>query len=243
MDTIVIACSIFRKELEKVASQGQCAYPMKFFEFDLHKSPEYLRNKIQNEIIAFEEKSTDAHPTIILGYGLCGRALNGVHAKRSTLVLPRVHDCIPMIMGLGQSQANATSFSRDGATLWSSQGMLEYTLVPFYLHPEIRRAVYVEKFGEKKAEKMMKAESHLLDAYKSLCHIKWEGEDPCWVRQAQDVARATNLPYTEIMGNTSYVHDLVLDNADEARFLHLDPGQTLDMDVDGTIIAAEYKES
>jgi hypothetical protein len=64
-------------------------------EVALHLNPEDLRERLIKEIKRIEDESCD----IILGYGLCGRALEGVYSEKSRLILPKVDDCVGMILG------------------------------------------------------------------------------------------------------------------------------------------------
>lgn len=68
---------------------------MRVLEIAQHLVPEKLRARLMEEIAAIEEEGA----YILLGYGLCGRALEGVVSARSTLVLPRVDDCVGALLG------------------------------------------------------------------------------------------------------------------------------------------------
>ena len=84
---------------------------------------------------------------------------------------------------------------------------------------------------------MMKAENALLDNYKNACHIRWPEMGDAYVDEARKVAEATLLPYSEIWGSSAYLAELLHGGQSGERFLHLVPGQTIDMDVEGTICA------
>lgn len=68
---------------------------IRILEIGLHADPQQLRSSLLKEIAEMEDHDTD----ILLGYGLCGRALEGVVSARSTLVLPRVDDCVGALLG------------------------------------------------------------------------------------------------------------------------------------------------
>ena len=82
---------------------------MNFLEQRLHDYPEKLRSAFQGLVDAFEQEN-DGPLAVLCGYGLCGRGLSGVHASRATLVFPKLHDCIPLLLGLDQKGANASYF-------------------------------------------------------------------------------------------------------------------------------------
>lgn len=63
-----------------------------FFPRSLHKNPAYLHQKLQDAINL--EKQSDE---IILLYGFCGRATQGLYSMNARLLLPKFDDCIQML--------------------------------------------------------------------------------------------------------------------------------------------------
>ena len=68
---------------------------VRVLEIALHLNPQRLRDHLMEEVTRIE--AADTH--ILLGYGLCGRALEGVVSAKSTLVLPKVDDCVGALLG------------------------------------------------------------------------------------------------------------------------------------------------
>ncbi len=68
---------------------------VRVLEIALHLNPERLRAHLMEEVARVEAADT----YILLGYGLCGRALEGVVSKKSTLILPKVDDCVGALLG------------------------------------------------------------------------------------------------------------------------------------------------
>ncbi len=237
MKTLIIACEVLRPELELLARDMPDAPPMEFLEQRLHDFPEKLRAGVQERVTAFEQEN-EGPLSIIMGYGLCGRGLAGVYATRATLIFPRLHDCIPLLLGVGQTEANCTVSSREGATYWITPGWLKYFLIDFHVSDK-RFRMYAEKFGEARAARMVKAENALLSTYKGTCHIRWPEMGDEYLEDAKKVAQAVELPYTEVEGASGYMLELLQGGKDLNKFMHLAPGQTIDMDVTGTICAVD----
>ena len=61
----------------------------------LHIHVDKLRDALQGVI----DDITAETETIILGYGMCSMAAIGLRASDSTLIIPRVDDCISMFLG------------------------------------------------------------------------------------------------------------------------------------------------
>ena len=81
-----------------------------------------MRESVQ---AAIDEAETqiEKYDAIALGYGLCGNGLAGVQARSVSLVLPRAHDCITLLMG---SRARFESYFQDHpGVFYRSAGWVE----------------------------------------------------------------------------------------------------------------------
>jgi hypothetical protein len=90
--TIIIACKVLQKQIEQL---GEVPYDVIYLEQGLHRYPNVLTEKLQEAIAASER-----YNTILLGYGLCSRAVIGLQAApHQKLFIPRIDDCIGISMG------------------------------------------------------------------------------------------------------------------------------------------------
>ncbi len=85
----------------------------------LHVNPQSLKRALRESI----ENSADTFDTIILGYGLCSRAVEGLGSSSSTLVVPRVDDCIGIL--LGSREAHRSETLREPGTYYLSRGWID----------------------------------------------------------------------------------------------------------------------
>ena len=109
----------------------------------LHVYPKKLKEATQAQIDEVSEPSL-----IILGYGLCGNGMHGIQAGPHTLLIPRVDDCIAMLMGsrgryLAEKQKNA-------GTYFMTRGWLDSDANPL---AEYKKTV--ARLGEEKAAFVM----------------------------------------------------------------------------------------
>lgn len=88
----IVTCRALAHVLQTLAGPDA---PLTILDIGLHLRPERLREQLQITVAELEEDDS----TILLGYGLCGRALEGVVSRRGTLVLPRVDDCVGVLLG------------------------------------------------------------------------------------------------------------------------------------------------
>ena len=87
--------------------------------------------------------------TIVVGYGLCSNAVLGLKTKYATLVVPRVDDCIAMM--LGSNEAFAAESAKAPGTYYVAKAYLEECDTILSEHEKL-----VEKRGCERAEKMMR---------------------------------------------------------------------------------------
>ena len=84
---------------------------------------------------------------------------------------------------------------------------------------------------------MMKAEQAIYRNYHCLGYISWPEMKGRYEETAREVAETVGIPYTEYAGNSSFLREMIAGGHNRQRFLHIEPGYTMDMDMDGTIIA------
>ncbi|WP_446424803.1 DUF1638 domain-containing protein [Mailhella sp.] len=237
MAVMLLACEVFRPELEMLAREGRELPQIIYLEARLHDIPDKLRKMVQDTIDAFEAEHEGEDNVILMGYGLCGRGLCGVTSRRATLVYPRVHDCISVIFGMAHSKDH--SVSREGPVFWATPGMLESFMIED-LDFEKLYAKYEAKVGPKKAARMVKVEKAIMQNYDSVTNIVWPEMKGMYEAAARKCAAAIEIPYLEIPGSSGFFRALV-DGGNDERFLHIGPGQTIDMDLDGSVIAVPCK--
>jgi len=118
MNALIIACQMISDELNQAISRTGVDYPVIWTEARLHEHPDRLRASLQDEISRI---SNVRH--IILAFGCCGNAMLGLKAEGAPLIIPRVDDCISLLLG---SQASYYRLSSELSTYYLTRGWLEY---------------------------------------------------------------------------------------------------------------------
>jgi hypothetical protein len=136
----VIACATVIEELAPLLPAGVTTQVL---DFGLHTRPAMLRETLQAAI----DDATDMD-VVLLGYGLCSRAVVGITATDVTLVLPKVHDCIGLF--LGGHRAYTDQVAREPGTYYLTKGWIAVGDSPF---EQVKRLA--EKYGPAKARRMV----------------------------------------------------------------------------------------
>lgn len=231
--SIVIACEVFRPELEYLTQSMSIPPVLIFLEQGLHDTPNELKRLVQE---AVDEVEHTYKPTkILMAYGFCGRGLHGVTGTNAQLIIPRVHDCIPVIRGTDSDKEIRDS--EYASTFWASAGWLKYSMIPFLEERESRYQDYITRFDEDAADYLMEIEDSRLNSYTSVCLIKWDGLDTVKVKEsAHRIASQHNLAYRECAGSPCYLKALLDGGTDPELFFHILPGMFLDIDAQGSIV-------
>jgi hypothetical protein len=204
----VLACRALAPEL---AALGAAPERVRLLDQGLHRSPEELRRELGRHLEELE--SPAAVKRVVLVYGYCGGALEGLSTRRAELVLPLVHDCVPLLLG----RVPGSPGTDPGGVFYLSPGWIEHGRTPYteFLHTR-------ERFGHEEA---MWTTREMLKGYREVVLVETPaGLSRAHRRHARKVARLCDLAYREERGDGRLLADL-LAGRPGAGILRLDPGE------------------
>lgn len=208
MQTIILACQTIKDELQLVMKELEINYPVEYLESGLHNSPEDLRAKIQERVNALDAD------VILLVFGCCGKGLVGIKSARAKLVIPRIDDCITLLLG---STENRQSIPNAISTYFITKGWLdpEGNIMWSYLS-------WVERYGEQKALRLTKK---MLAHYTRFMIIDTSAYSiESILPKIRDSCEKFNMHYDIIPGSLRLLH-LLLTGPWGSEFIILTPGQ------------------
>jgi hypothetical protein len=197
MPVIVLACQVLQDLLTRLLPEG-LAQEIIYMDYGLHRVPGNMTGTLQETINNIQTPSL-----IVLGYGLCGNGLRGLKAGQHTLLVPRVDDCIALL--LGSYRTYIREFEAVPGTYYLSKGWLESGSHPLKEYQE-----YVPKYGAKEAMWIMDQQYQHYERLVLVAHNQADLE--AYRPQAQEVARFCErwgMRYEERLGSDQYVRRLV----------------------------------
>ncbi|BCV21474.1 DUF1638 domain-containing protein [Moorella sp. Hama-1] len=227
MRSLIIACRVMEEELRSLATGRE---ELLFLDQGLHRSPERLRQALQEAIDAAVD-----YDFVLLGYGLCGGALDGLHAGPCPVIIPKVDDCIPLLLG-----SVAARGGWPAGTYFLSSGWLagEENIVREYQH-------CLERYGEERGRWILK---QLYNHYQNLVFIETDfGQGTCSagtelqvnpgaassqslnpgaLAMARQLAVNMGLTFNVYRGNSLYLQRLIQGPWDN-NFLKVEPRQKI----------------
>ncbi len=210
MTTHMIACEMLRDELELAMAQTGIQYPTIWLDKGLHDTPEKLRASLQEKIDQLAQ-----YDTVILAMAYCGGALNGVKNPHGRLAVPKFDDCIRILLSTEPGLRNAAN----PRSLYYTRQWLDSA---GHITREMEQ--YVQRYGEKKAKKVM----HMMLAnYQTYCMVDTGAYDLSqYEAQARADASMLELAYATQPGTIRVLEKLLRQEFDE-EFLVVGPGEAL----------------
>jgi hypothetical protein len=192
----IISCQVLQDLLPPLLPKV-LADKVTFMDYGLHRVPAKMTGELQEMVGRIEDPSL-----VVLGYGLCGNGLKGLRARVHTLLVPRVDDCIALL--LGSYRAYMREFHSVPGSYYLSKGWLESGSHPLKEYRE-----YLPKYGEKEAMWIMDQQYQHYERLVMVAHT--QADLNACRSQAQEVAgfcERWDMRYEEILGSDRYVRQL-----------------------------------
>jgi len=203
----IIACEVMKSELCAIECQHEVEF--EFVPMGLHLHPHKLRLELQEMVTR-----ADRFSRIILGFGLCGGAASGIRAINVPLTIPRVHDCIPLLVG---SSSVYREIAGTAGTFYLSGGWMK--------GKNSIRAEYdriLSLYGKQKADRVMNT---MFARYWRLLYVKTgHREEQSLIAEAAGMSAILGLSFETLEGRAAYLHSLVNGPWNDEMFITVPPG-------------------
>ena len=202
-----IVCETIRDEYTDAAAKCGRHYETRWIESGQHNFPEKLRGAIQRELDCITASR------VLLCFGTCGNAMIGLETREFELIMPRVDDCISLLIG---SVAERMRISAAGASYFLTAGWLRG-----------ERNIYVEyeyaikKYGEETGKSIM---SMMLASYKNLVLLDTGRLDADSVKtESEMIAEKLGLDLRVVSASVDYISELLTGPYPAERFFVFPP--------------------
>lgn len=249
----VIACKVLSREISLLTPQNPHFLDVTYLRQGLHDKPDELRRVLQAEIDAIDDDS-DIHSVacelegktidaILLAYGLCSNGIQGLRSKKYPIIVPRAHDCITLLLG-SKEKYDAYFSELNGKAYWYSPGWIENTSMPSKERYAFLKEKYTRQFGEDNAEYLLETELGWQKEYDHIAYVKWDGiAHEGFLSYAEECAAYFNWNFRVFQGDDILMRDMLTGNWDQARFLTVKPGESIQPSYDEDILMGEPARS
>ena len=203
MKTVIIACKTIEDELDHAMRKTGCTHPVSWLESGLHNVPEKLNRVLQETLDGLDADR------VLLAMGFCGNSLIGIRALSAELIVPRVDDCISLLLG---SVKRRLEISREYAAYFFTEGWLRGERNIWVEHQHM-----LETYGEELTEELEKS---MYGHYRTLGLLDC-GEKPVepLIEATKMIAEGLHLQQQVIPATVAYLEQLLTGPWPEARFL------------------------
>ena len=228
-----LGCEALARVLYLCAARSPHIVDVELFKLGLHNDPSDLRGRLQERI---DDAGAEGYDAVLMGYGLCGQATNGLVARDVPVVIPRAHDCITLFLGARERYKD--QFDNHPGTYWYALDYVERnessgttlalgasvdtTIRPLYQE-------YVEKYGADNADYLMEVMGAWQSHYQRSVFIDMGiGSSEAVEAKARGEAARRGWTFERVTGDLVLIRRLIEgDWADD--FLVLEPGQQISM--------------
>lgn len=241
-----ILCEVFTREMELAVSRSPHCVDVEPITMGLHDLGAGMRSQLQQKI---DVNDDGQYAAILLGYGLCGRGTEGLHAFSTPLVLPRAHDCIGVLMG--SRQRYRRYFERHPGVYYRSPGWIEFQEPGKRLEPAIlsagrtlgerrSREELVGQYGEDNGNFLYEQFTAYRRTYTGLTYISTGiGAEERSRAQARAEAEREQWQFEDAEGSIRLLQMMVDGEWDATEFLVVPPGASIRATLRDDIVAAE----
>ncbi len=242
----VIACNVFSREISLLAATSDAVLDVSWIRQGLHSYPDLLRKEIQKEIDLTEAglqgpdqvaRPPEEYGAIILGFGLCSRAVSDLHTTRLPLIIPRSHDCIGIL--LGSHKKYREQFDGHPGTYWFSAGWIEQSAFPCGDQCPLMEQRFAELYDEDNAQYLVQLERDSLASYTRAGFIRWaELDKPAYRDRVEEIARDFGWKAEYVDGDKGMLMRLLNGQWDPGEIMVCPPGHTLEVGEEDEVVRA-----
>lgn len=246
MRLMLLTCEIMYREISYCVARSKNIVDVKFLPKGLHDiGQEKMSTTLQDEI---NQVPKDKYQAILLGYALCGNGIEGLTTKEATLVVPRAHDCITLL--LGSRKKYSEYIAKHPRTFFRSTGWLERNTLeigedgkPISIMTQLgfggTYEEYVEKYGEDNAKYLMEILNGTKH-YDTITYIDMGiGNFNRHEQESREEAEEKGWNFIKLQGDIGLLQRLVDGEWNPDEFLVVKPGQRIKPIYFDNIIRAE----
>lgn len=232
MNYLLIACDVFKDAIEEIISKTSYQITPVYLKLEAHLDPQKLHQDLQNMI---DQADKEPYHMILLAYGLCGNATNGITARSIPIVIPKAHDCCTLF--LGSVDKFLEHFGENLSASWTSSsylaksyngmysGNIEHSLSYFGLSEEF--AELVKEYGEDNAQYLWDTLGSKEEHNKNIFYIATGApDDQANIEKLKKEAQEKGQEFRLITGDLGLIKGLLAEKWND-EYLLIRPGERI----------------
>ena len=211
MKTAIVSCKTLETELTAAIARTGVDYPVEWLESGLHNLPKKLNAKLSEVLSGLDADR------VLLGMGYCGNSIAGLTTGDFELIVPRVDDCITLLLG---SSARRAEIARELSAYFLTEGWMrgERNLWVEYQYS-------IEKYGEEMAQELAEM---MYAHYRTLALLDTGLEDiNALLDKTKIIADTLHLEQKVLPASVHFLEELLTGPWEDGRYLIVPPHTTI----------------
>ena len=211
MKTAIVSCKTLETELTAAIARTGVDYPVAWLESGLHNLPKKLNAKLSEVLSGLDADR------VLLGMGYCGNSIAGLTTGDFELIMPRVDDCITLLLG---SSARRAEIARELSAYFLTEGWMrgERNLWVEYQYS-------IEKYGEEMAQELAEM---MYAHYRTLALLDTGLEDiNALLDKTKIIADTLHLEQKVLPASVHFLEELLTGPWEDGRYLIVPPHTTI----------------
>lgn len=243
---LCIACEVLARPLYLAAATSRNVVDIQMLRRGLHNTPKNLLSSTQAQI---DEAENQGYQALLLGYGLCGNGTAGLQACSIPLVIPRVHDCIGLL--LGDPARYRQQYDQTPGTYWYTQDFMErtdgdskFSAMGSTSDDEMQKQYdsFVLKYGKENADYLMEVMGSWQSHYERAAFIDLGLTDNSdFEQETQAAAAQRGWRYEKLAGDLVMFRNLLNGNWDD-NFIVIPPHHSVGLAYNECIFTVQPNE-
>ena len=212
MRTKILSCRTLEPEVRLAMKKCGCTLELEILQENNHDVPHLLRRSIQEKLDAMEEVDR-----VLMAFTTCGGAMVGLKTGAFELVIPRLDDCLSLLMGSMEQRKAALE---GGFGMFVTKGWMDH---------EKNTAAELERiqctYSPERAKRIIRAMYGNFDSLNVIDTGAYEVT--AVLPRTQTLAEQLRLKHRIVQGTTAYLEDLLQGPHNPARFIVIPPRTTV----------------
>ena len=214
MKTAVLACETIRSELVRAIEDTSSTYPIYWLDSGLHNTPNVLRSQLSETIAKAE---SDGIGRLLAAMGFCGNSFTEVATGNIELILPRVDDCITLLLGSIQrrrklNEAYAAYFLTHGWMRGERNIWVEYQYLMSKYDEDVARDIAGTMFGNYRTLMLLDSDTEPIEPL---------------IESTRIIADTLRLEQKVVPATRDYLAELLRGPWNDERFVVVSPGSVI----------------
>lgn len=208
MKTKILCCRNLEPEMRLAMKKCGCPWELHVLHENNHDVPARLRRNIQEQLDAME-----AVDRVLLAFTTCGGTLVGIKTGDFELVVPRVDDCLSLLMGSMEQRKAALE---GGFGLFVTKSWMDHENNAAAQLEHIRK-----KYPPHRADKVIEAMYGKFDSLNVIDTGAYDVDEI--LPRTEALAQQLGLKHRIVPGTTAYLETLLQGPYDPQRFIVIPP--------------------